>query len=106
MQCADETNKEMSMLLAVYKPVISVNYNIIHWSLLGGQFPIFTHPGVAMTQTEDCWHFDRDWDGITVVKGTRRICPMYERAMSGAEKIDHEVCVNELFKFVTIHPNK
>ena len=30
MQCADETNKEMSMLLAVYKPVISVNYNIIH----------------------------------------------------------------------------
>ena len=31
---------------------------------------------------------------------------MYERAMSGAEKIDHEVCVNELFTFVTIHPNK
>ena len=43
--------------------------------------------------------FDRDRDGMidlneimTVVKGTRRTCPMYVREMSDAEKIDHEVC--------------
>ena len=42
--------------------------------------------------------FDRNRDGMidlnkimTVVKGTRRTHPMYERTMSDAEKIDHEV---------------
>ena len=35
------------------------------------------------------------------LKGARRTRPIYERAMIDAENIDHEVCVHELFTFVT-----